>query len=110
MPKTNERWKQYVDLKGKKHGLHRVCASQIGQWIGLLCARYWYRGVVRYADDDVVILDPATAIEVTGAVNCNRPSKEDPLPSPLVLSYGAIESISWPTWVNAPIIQEQEQP
>ena len=54
-------------------------------------------------DDEIVVLDPATIIEEVGVMSEDIPQTEDPLPSPLVISHGAVESIGWPKWVDAPI-------
>lgn len=68
--------------------------------IGVLCARYWYRGILSEVGEDYILLTNPRAVEVTGPASAATPSTEDPIPSDLIISTNAIEQLCWPTWVS----------
>ena len=78
-------------------------AGEIEQYVGeplaILCARYWYRGMVRKVGQDFVKLSDVRAVEVTGAATSLVPQTEDPVPSDMTISVGAIEQVCQPAWV-----------
>jgi hypothetical protein len=71
----------------------------MGLPVAVLCARYWYRGIVKRADGDKVTLINARAVEVAGPATGERPVTENPIPSDLHLCSGAIEAVCQPLWV-----------
>lgn len=67
--------------------------------LAILCARYWYRGVVVKAGKDFITLSQVRAVEVTGPAASAQPQTEDPVPSDMTISTGAIEQFCQPLWV-----------
>jgi len=89
---------------GKNAGGERTLAEviadkYIGQPLAILCARYWYRGIVVEAGKDFVSLSHVRAVEVTGPAASASPQTEDPVPSDMTISTGAIEQFCQPLWV-----------
>ncbi len=76
-----------------------IAENYTGQPLAILCARYWYRGIVAEAGTDYVILSHVRAVEVTGPAAEPRPQTEDPIPSDMVIAVGAIEQFCQPYWV-----------
>jgi len=66
--------------------------------LAILCARYWYRGIVSRVGKDFVVLSHVRAVEVTGPAAGNTPNTEDPVPSDMIISTGAIEQACQPLW------------
>ena len=77
----------------------REIAEYINEPLAILCARYWYRGMVRAVGTDYVKLSDVRAVEVTGAATSVVPQTEDPVPSDMIISVGAIEQVCQPAWV-----------
>jgi hypothetical protein len=75
--------------------------QKIGEPVAILCARYWYRGIVSDVNDSYVVLVNPFMVTETGAFTINRPRREDALPSDVAISYGAIEVVEQPTWCFA---------
>ncbi len=73
--------------------------SYVSQPISILCARYWYRGILAEVGDDHVVLSSPRAVEVTGSSQSDRPEREDPIPSDLIIRLDFVEQICQPTWV-----------
>jgi hypothetical protein len=73
--------------------------SYIGLPLAILCARYWYRGIVSEVGRDYITLSHVRAVEVTGPASSPTPTTEDPVPSDLTISTGAIEQFCQPLWV-----------
>jgi len=71
----------------------------VGKPFSVLCARYWYRGVLAEVGEDYILLQNPFAVEVTGASTSNEARQEDAIPSDLIISLFAVEQICWPTWV-----------
>lgn len=69
------------------------------QPLAILCARYWYRGIVVEAGKDYITLSHVRAVEVTGPAASAQPQTEDPVPSDMTISTGAIEQFCQPLWV-----------
>jgi len=81
----------------KRRTMAGVISEQyVDQPIAILCARYWYRGIVREAGLDYVTLSNVRAVEVTGPAANDRPNTEDPVPSDMTISIGAIEQFCQP--------------
>jgi hypothetical protein len=70
-----------------------------GQPVAVLCARYWYRGILTAADEGAILLENARAVEETGKASGEKPSVEDPIPSSVLISLGAVEIVCQPAWV-----------
>lgn len=80
--------------------LAEVIAEQyLNAPLAILCARYWYRGIVVAAGKDYVTLSHVRAVEVTGPAASAQPQTEDPVPSDMTISTGAIEQFCQPLWV-----------
>lgn len=71
-----------------------------GEPISMLCARYWYRGVLSEVGKNYVVLSNPYAIEVTGSSQNEAPEREDALPSDIIIRLEFIEMVTWPTWVG----------
>ena len=82
-----------------KGGIAEEIKEYIGEPLAILCARYWYRGMVRVVGQDYVKLSDVRAVEVTGAATSLVPQTEDPVPSDMIISVGAIEQVCQPAWV-----------
>lgn len=81
-------------------GITEVIAEKyLGQPLAILCARYWYRGIVAEAGRDYVTLSHVRAVEVTGPAASAAPQTEDPVPSDLTISTAAVEQFCQPLWV-----------
>lgn len=70
-----------------------------GQPIAILAARYWYRGILRQADESGILLSNPRAVEVTGSATASQPQNEDVIPSDLFIRTGFIECVCQPSWV-----------
>ena len=79
-------------------GIRTNLETYLGQPIAILCARYWYRGIVHSLTDDTVTLKKPYCVEVTGPNNSIKPCTEDILSSDIHIAFDAIEVISQPTW------------
>lgn len=73
--------------------------------IAVLCARYWYRGMLRIVGTDFIALSNVRAVEVTGPAASAWPQTEDPVPSDMYISLNAVEQVCQPFWAwpNMPI-------
>ncbi len=67
--------------------------------IAVLCARYWYRGILAKINDDSIVLAYPRAVEVSGPATGNQPVSEDNIPSDVILTLGSIEMVAQPNWV-----------
>lgn len=76
-----------------------IAEEYMDQPLAILCARYWYRGIVKAAGKDYITLSHVRAVEVTGPAASAVPQTEDPVPSDLTISTGAIEQFCQPLWV-----------
>lgn len=70
----------------------------LNQPLAILCARYWYRGIVSRVGKDFIVLSHVRAVEVTGPAAGRQPNTEDPVPSDMIISTGAIEQACQPLW------------
>ena len=70
----------------------------LNQPLAILCARYWYRGIVSQVGSDFIVLSYPRAVEVTGPSRGSKPQTEDPIPSDLMITIGSIEQICQPFW------------
>lgn len=87
-------------MKATDKSLADVLAEDyLGQPLAVLCARYWYRGIVQEAGKDYITLSHVRAVEVTGPAAADTPQTEDPVPSDMTISIGAIEQFCQPLWV-----------
>jgi hypothetical protein len=82
-----------------------VMAKYVGQPLAVLCARYWYRGMVDEVGKDFITLSHVRAVEVTGPAASQTTQTEDQVPSDLTISLGAVEQFCQPfwCWANMPI-------
>jgi hypothetical protein len=71
-----------------------------GQPVAILCARYWYRGLLKEVGVDHVVLSNPRAVEVTGSAQSQTPEREDPIPSDLYVRIDFMEIVCQPTWVR----------
>jgi hypothetical protein len=78
--------------------LEAIAEIYHGKPAAILCARYWYRGVVAEVGKNYIHLTNVRAVEVTGAANTEHPQTEDPVPSDMLISSDAIEQVCQPTW------------
>jgi hypothetical protein len=76
-----------------------ITEKYMGLPLAILCARYWYRGIVSETGRDYITLSHVRAVEVTGPASSPTPTTEDPVPSDLTISTGAIEQFCQPLWV-----------
>lgn len=72
--------------------------GKIGEPLAILCARYWYRGIVSSVGEDYVVLHTVHAVEETGRATGERATTEDAVPSDVIISFGAMEIACLPTW------------
>lgn len=79
--------------------LHERLLGYKGQPVAILCARYWYRGILADVGEDHVVLSNPRAVEVTGSAQQDRPEREDPIPSDLMIRIDFMEIVCQPTWV-----------
>jgi hypothetical protein len=77
-----------------------VAEKYQGKPATILCARYWYRGVVHEVGQDYIHLTDVRAVEVTVAASEKKPEKEYPVPSDMLISADAIEQVCQPTWAS----------
>lgn len=82
--------------------------QHVGKYIALLCARYVYRGLIQRVGSNVIVLQPAACVEVTGSWRDMRTTREEPFAPdvPLILSLDAVEIASFPDWVAGPFKEE----
>lgn len=80
-----------------------------GQPVAILCARYWYRGVLKELGADYVLLKYPRAVEVTGSAQSERPEREDPIPSDLMIRIDFMEIVCQPTWVTHDLSEEDQK-
>lgn len=80
--------------------LHERLKEYLGQPIAILCARYWYRGILASSDEDHVVLTNARAVEVTGSSQQDHPDREDPIPSDVIVRTPFVEIVAQPSWVG----------
>ena len=71
----------------------------LGQPIAILCARYWYRGILQEIGADTIVLSNVRAVEQTGPSNNASPAQEDVVPSDMIISLDAMEQFCQPAWV-----------
>ncbi|MEM5810466.1 MAG: hypothetical protein QXP66_01025 [Candidatus Aenigmatarchaeota archaeon] len=84
--------------KGNPSLIAKYLSQFINEPISILCARYWYRGIVKEVGKDAVILAQPYVIEETGPVTDEKPKYESEIPSDILVSFEAIELICRPTW------------
>lgn len=82
-----------------KLALHERLEAYKGQPIAVLCARYWYRGILKEVGKDHVLLTNPRAVEVTGSASQDHPEREDVIPSDLMIRIDFMEIVCQPTWV-----------
>ena len=75
-----------------------IAEVYLGKPAAILCARYWYRGMVHEVGQNYILLTNVRAVEVTGAASTERPQTEDPVPSDMIINADAIEQVCQPTW------------
>lgn len=92
MPKTKPR-------APSTRALGQKIAEYLDKPLALLCARYWYRGIVDEVGEDFVVLRDPRAVEVSGPADGEAPLNEDQVPSEMIISLWAVEMISQPAWV-----------
>jgi hypothetical protein len=71
----------------------------VGQPIACLCARYWYRGILKEIGEDHIVMINPRAIEVTGPANATTPEREDIIPGDLMIRIDFMEIVCQPSWV-----------
>lgn len=77
--------------------------SHEGQKVAVLCARYQYRGILSEIHEDHIVLANATAVEISGPSNSEKPQTEDAIGGSVVIKTDAIEILYQPRWSQAPI-------
>lgn len=79
--------------------------AYMGLPVAVLCARYWYRGMLKVVGSDFIGLSNVRAVEVTGPAASAWPQTEDPVPSDMYISLNAVEQVCQPFWAwpNMPI-------
>lgn len=80
--------------------MREILHEYMGEPIAILCARYWYRGILSKLGDSYLVLSQPFAVEVTGLATAEETSEEDRIPSDLIISFGAVEIVCQPTWVS----------
>ncbi len=68
--------------------------------VAIMCARFCYRGILAEIGEDWVRLTNPRAVEQTGPSNNAEPSIEDPIPSDVFVSLGAVELVFVPAWAS----------
>lgn len=79
--------------------LYERLKSYQGQPVAVLCARYWYRGILKDVGEDHILITNPRAVEVTGSAGAERPEREDIIPSDLMVRIDFMEIVCQPTWV-----------
>ena len=79
--------------------MFKFLKSLEGQPVAVMCARYWYRGILSHVEKDAIVLTNPRAVESTGPSSGNAPQHEDPIPSDLIISLNAVEIVCQPAWV-----------
>ena len=79
--------------------LYERLKSYEGQPVAILCARYWYRGILKEIGEDHVLLTNPRAVEVTGSAQQDHPEREDIIPSDLMIRIDFMEIVCQPAWV-----------
>lgn len=79
--------------------LHERLREYVGQPIAILCARYWYRGILKEVGEDHALLTNPRAVEVTGSASQDHPEREDVIPSDLMVRLDFVEIVCQPSWV-----------
>lgn len=72
--------------------------SYVGQPIAILCARYWYRGILSEVGTNYALLTNPRAVEVTGSASATTPEREDAIPSDLFVRLDFVEIVCQPSW------------
>lgn len=80
-----------------------------GEPVAILCARYWYRGIVSEVGEDFIQLANPRAVEVTGIATASAPTTEDVIPSDLIISLAAVEIVCQPAWVFHDLERKDQQ-
>ena len=98
-------------MSDKKRSISDALAEYKDQPLAILCARYWYRGMLREIGEDFVKLSDVRAVEVTGAASSLVPQTEDQVPSDMIISVGAIEQVCQTAWVwhEMPVAMPESQ-
>ena len=91
------------NLDGSIQNVQDVLKLCVGHPISVLCARYHYRGILSEVGDESLTLAQVCIVEQSGPAKGEAPSVEDAMGSSMVISYGAIECISQPNFVFAPL-------
>lgn len=79
--------------------IEAVLSEHLGQPIGILCARYWYRGILSEIGDRWVRLTNAYCVEQTGVFTATKATIEEPFPSDVLLKLDFVEIIAQPAWI-----------
>lgn len=87
----------------RKSSLSTHLNMLVGQPVAIMCARYNYRGIVAEVGDDHVVLSNASMVEISGRNSNDKPDTEDPFFGSVAISLFAVEQVSQPNWVHAPI-------
>ena len=94
-----------IDFK-KVSDIHNIVDSikkMEGKNVAVLCARYQYRGLLKYVDEThMILLDPC-AVEVSGMTDRKICKDEDPIYTPLIIKMDAVEIVYQPLWCFAPL-------
>jgi hypothetical protein len=69
-----------------------------GEAVAILCARYWWRGIVAEVGDDGLILGGSILVYETGKMDGNQPKSEEACGADTFISYDAIELIGQFPW------------
>jgi hypothetical protein len=101
---------QMAEMKKKKNqGLRMkdMWGKRMGEPVAILCMRYWYRGFLVSASEDLVVLSNAFAVEQTGPAANVAPQREDAIPCDVPINPNVIEIIIQPAWCVHGYTKEQ---
>lgn len=74
-----------------------------GNRVAVLCNRYWYRGIVKKATSDCIVLEKGIAVEIAGKPEDAKSKVEDWIGSDVFIPRTTIEMICHPKWCEAPL-------
>ena len=89
-----EEWEEYKNTIVEPHE---------GDKVAVICNRYRYRGEIKRVTDDCIVLEKATAVEVTHNAKIIT---EDWIGSDVFIPRATIEMICRPKWCEAPLEPE----
>lgn len=79
--------------------MEKYLLKMMGEAVAILCVRYWYRGIVSYVGDGIVVLSNPFVVLSSENIASTKKGKEENIPSDLAISLEAIEQVCQPAWV-----------